>query len=990
MQQLYNHVLFLPPFLYLIVDMQRLAYFPCPSLFPPSTGREQEAAEKVKKALESVRLKQRNAVAAVVGVTGAGKTCALHCVFGLQPPKRYTSTGVAERSFRGLLHRIANMRSFQLLSQQEIFSFLADAFSSEESHVSFTEHLKEPRPQSGSTQELPTISSSTSTSVCFPTSPHTDTAAGSSSSPLNSQMSPNTTNHENTFSTDAVVIEKSFSTSAMTDFVQMTTRSKKAFVVDLLHMIDTGGQPEFMEVMPCLIHNSNLTVIVVDLTQSLDAYPKLAFHRDGKDFRRPIGSALTNRQIIQQFIHTMQAKRCSKRGGKHFKFMVIGTHRDRLWFTSSTLAAFNRELKSMFIPAFQQELIVYRSVDEILFPVNARNPNQVDENTFDRIRHSIRGAGIGIEIEIPPAFFMFEQDVQMHADKLGRDIFSLNECVKFGVLLNMSREVVVKALDYLHNNNIFLYFQDFLPDLVFLSPQVPLNFFNELVAFSYKVKSGNLSGLPAEFIMLLHDGIITEEMLRHESFSSCFVPDLYQPRHALSLFQHIYTIALLKDEEVQSDTQSQAAPITASHEVKQNQYLMMSLLPVFSEKMVKKFIPWFCKIAPLVIRFTDDCVPNGVFSSIVSCLISTYSWRLYRTSHGSPDCLARNMIRLRDPSLPVAITLVNLTRHLEIHINTSKVQEMIFSQICSSIYKTIFTAIEKVFKVMQFEDVEVQRAFLCPCKSFRLSHAAEVGHISTTSFLTCSKTESNVGSLQKKQLYWFQDRENGQLAQSMQSQPSQPPPQPTQPQPTQPEPQPTQPQPTQPEPLQVQPFEHQQMKPLAKSQSYQPSSATDMQPHTAVPQSMIMQPAPSREMETQAIAVRSTQHQSMQSHPMPSSQGMQYQSVKPKERLPNTEDRPTLEQLIDFKTTTGSENVVKLIGTDYNLLGAFLLQDKAGTVTDAIADEHHHNAFKVNYHILKQWIQGKGRQPVQWSTLIDVFKKIELSELAKTMEASLQ
>ena len=984
--------------------MQRLAYFPCPSLFPPSTGREQKAAEKVKKALESVRLKQRNAVAAVVGVTGAGKTCALHCVFGLQPPKRYTSTGVAERSFRGLLHRIANMNSFQLLSQQEIFSFLADAFSSEESHVSFTEHLKEPRPQSGSTQELPTISSSTSTSVCLSTSPHTDTAAGSSSSPLNSQMSPNATNHKNTFSTDAVVIEKSFSTSAMTDFVQMTTRSKKAFVVDLLHMIDTGGQPEFMEVMPCLIHNSNLTVIVVDLTQSLDAYPKLALYRDGKGFRRPIASALTNRQIIQQFIHTMQAKRCSKRGGKHFKFMVIGTHRDRLWFTSSTLAAFNRELKSMFIPAFQQELIVYRSVDEILFPVNARNPNQDDENTFDRIRHSIRGAGIGIEIEIPPAFFMFEQDVQMHAEKLDRDIFSLNECLKFGVLLNMSREVVVKALDYLHNNNIFLYFRDFLPDLVFLSPQVPLNFFNELVAFSYKVKSGNLSGLPAEFIMLLHDGIITEEMLRHESFSACFIPDLYQPRDALFLFQHIYTIALLKDEEVQSDTQSQAAQITALHEVKQNQYLMMSLLPVFSEKMVKKFIPWFCKIAPLVIRFTDDCVPNGVFSSTVSCLISTYNWRLCRTSRGSPDCLARNMIRLRDPSLPVAITLVNLTRHLEIHINTSKVQEMIFSQICSSVCKTIFTAIEKVFKVMQFEDVEVQRAFLCPCKSFRLSHAAEVGHVSTTSFLTCSKTQYNIGSLQKKQLYWFQDRENGQLAQSMQSQPRQS--QPTQPQPTQPEPQPSQPepqpiqpqpqptqpqpQPSQPEPLQVQPIEHQQMKPLAKSQPYQPSSATDMQPHTAVPQSMSMQPAPSQEMETQAIAVRSTQHQSMQSHPMPSSEGMQYQSVKPKERLSSTEDRPTLPELISFKTSTGSINVLKRIGAHYNVFGTLLLQDNDGAVTRAIRDQYHHDADNINFEILRRWIQGEGKQPVQWSTLINVLQTIELSSLAETMEDSLQ
>ena len=112
--------------------------------------------------------------------------------------------------------------------------------------------------------------------------------------------------------------------------------------------------------------------------------------------------------------------------------------------------------------------------------------------------------------------------------------------------------------------------------------------------------------------------------------------------------------------------------------------------------------------------------------------------------------------------------------------------------------------------------------------------------------------------------------------------------------------------------------------------------------------------------------------------------------MKPKEKLLAKEDRPTFPKLLNFKTSSGTVNIAKRIGADYNLLGIFLLQDEDGTVTDAIADERHHNPFKVNYEILKQWIQGKGRQPVQWSTLIDVLKKIELSELAKKIEESLQ
>ena len=137
-------------------------------------------------------------------------------------------------------------------------------------------------------------------------------------------------------------------------------------------------------------------------------------------------------------------------------------------------------------------------------------------------------------------------------------------------------------------------------------------------------------------------------------------------------------------------------------------------------------------------------------------------------------------------------------------------------------------------------------------------------------------------------------------------------------------------------------------------------------------------------------AVRAIQHQSIQSHPMPSSQGMQYRSVKPKERLPSTEDRPTLPELFSFKTSTGSINVIKRIGAHYYVFGTLLLQDNDGAVTPAIRDQYHHNADKINNEILRRWIQGEGRQPVQWSTLIDVLQTIKLSTLAETMEDSLQ
>ena len=70
-------------------------------------------------------------------------------------------------------------------------------------------------------------------------------------------------------------------------------------------------------------------------------------------------------------------------------------------------------------------------------------------------------------------------------------------------------------------------------------------------------------------------------------------------------------------------------------------------------------------------------------------------------------------------------------------------------------------------------------------------------------------------------------------------------------------------------------------------------------------------------------------------------------------------------------------------------LGVLLLEDTTGAVTEAII-KHSHDATETNLQILKQWIWGKGKKPVEWSTLIEVLNDIGLSELANEMEHNLK
>ena len=97
---------------------------------------------------------------------------------------------------------------------------------------------------------------------------------------------------------------------------------------------------------------------------------------------------------------------------------------------------------------------------------------------------------------------------------------------------------------------------------------------------------------------------------------------------------------------------------------------------------------------------------------------------------------------------------------------------------------------------------------------------------------------------------------------------------------------------------------------------------------------------------------------------------------------------PSLQQLLNFKTKTVHINLVEQIGTHYSSLGPFLLNDDTGAITKAIESQYKMDAFNINHEILSQWLQGKGKTPVSWKTLIDTLMTIKLSTLAEDIENS--
>ena len=88
---------------------------------------------------------------------------------------------------------------------------------------------------------------------------------------------------------------------------------------------------------------------------------------------------------------------------------------------------------------------------------------------------------------------------------------------------------------------------------------------------------------------------------------------------------------------------------------------------------------------------------------------------------------------------------------------------------------------------------------------------------------------------------------------------------------------------------------------------------------------------------------------------------------------PFTLETPTMPELLCFSDE--KLNIAVLVGAKYSVFGIFLMEDKTGTIVEALEIEHCKNAERINMAILQRWLQGKGLKPVTWSTLVTALKK---------------
>ena len=83
-------------------------------------------------------------------------------------------------------------------------------------------------------------------------------------------------------------------------------------------------------------------------------------------------------------------------------------------------------------------------------------------------------------------------------------------------------------------------------------------------------------------------------------------------------------------------------------------------------------------------------------------------------------------------------------------------------------------------------------------------------------------------------------------------------------------------------------------------------------------------------------------------------------------------------------------NVLERVGTHYRNFGTFLLEDDTGMKVSEIETARLRASAPILQDIFQEWLQGRGKQPVTYATLVECLRAADLNVLADDIQEVLQ
>ena len=425
-----------------------------------------------------------------MGPPGVGKTSFLHLLFNWPAPKHHNSTAIASRPIRAI-ERIVGEKHGSIWERMEGIELLKRVMEVFPNFFESEEIDKE---------SIPSITSSIEKCGDVPTSfiedERTDPQDIASLEPLTHKIASGATNLDPNSIIDS---DAPYYSDQILDVLAKGKRSKELHASTWIHVLDSGGQPQFADVSRAFLRGNCLNVIVTKLNEFLSDKPKFLYSVNGQIVHQPSLLQMTNLQLIEYFVRSIASGKHTVAKGLNkidFKplFCIVGTNYDRTYGITRFTTLFKEleplhEKNSQLISAlkdFRDHFIFYNeSENELIFPVDNKcwwNREEISKDIRKRITSY---ENVAAEIEIPIRWYVFEIRLKEVAKEVDHGMVSLHRCIGIGQELKMKASDTILCIKYLNSLSLVLYFPDVLDNIIFTNPQYLVNLVSCIIRASF-------------------------------------------------------------------------------------------------------------------------------------------------------------------------------------------------------------------------------------------------------------------------------------------------------------------------------------------------------------------------------------------------------------------------------------------------------------------------------------------------------------------------
>ena len=447
----------------------------------------------------------------------------------------------------------------------------------------------------------------------------------------------------------------------------------------MLYITDTGGQPEFQELLPILVSGPSLFFLVFSLHLELNERFQVEYITSHGQAAVPYEAGLTVQEMLLQSLATIASTSVFRMvGGKKTiiqpNIFFVATHKDLV--SDERLHQIDIMLQEVVkgTEAYKNRMVQFASESRMILAVNNLSDSKEDVQQIRVAVERIGRQNNDYRVTTPFSWLMFSNIMQ----QMKSPVLKHEQCFSVAQQCGIdTRKEMNDALRFLHENvGVVRYYHDVsdLRGFVIKDPQYIFDVITDLIVATFTFDHSG-KALHEQFTK---KGIFPLDVFEKLARSTEFLP----PSKLVTLLQHLNIIALLKKDGAS------------------RQYFMPCAL-AHSESSSSTTSSSTLHVPPLLIVFKSGYCPKGLFGALVVYLLqnkmnSKLEWKLEQ------DKIFRDQICLSIgpyDSFQLKVHPAFLSVELCTSSGASK-RRCSLATVCSEVQRCISSAIDEVSETL--------------------------------------------------------------------------------------------------------------------------------------------------------------------------------------------------------------------------------------------------------------------------------------------------